>query len=258
MKMNQNPSTPRTATSIDEVLDQLADIIQHCIDSKSYLLLFAHVYRETTAAVKAAILDGKFEDGPRMEKMDVLFANLYISAYYNFINNKRIPSSWNIAFKAQNERLATIQHILLGMNAHINHDLAIAAAQVAKGDKIIVLKNDFMTINHILAGLTNEMQKGLGKISFLMRILDIVGFSKDEKIINFSIKKARDFAWINAMELALLDGKLVEARKNQIDLRVVEISHLIQDPPGKLLNFILNIMTLFEVKDPVKIIKKLK
>jgi len=256
--MNQKLPVPPKAKSIDEVLSHLDDIIQQSIAGQNYLCLFAHVYRETTSAVKAAILEERFEDGARMEKMDVLFANLYIEAYYKYQSRENISSSWKYAFDSRLERLAIIQHILLGMNAHINQDLAIAAAFVAPGDQIVLLKNDFMIINQILADLTNVMQKSLGKISILMKLLDLAGFRKDEKIINFSIRKARDFAWLNAMELALLKNDLQDSRKSEIDLRVLEISKLIKRPPGKFLSFLLKVISIFEIKNPAKMIRKMK
>ena len=83
-----------------------------------------------------------------------------------------------------------------------------------------------------------------------MKILDIMGFRSDEKIINFSIKKARDFAWLNAMELALLHDSALERRKNEIDLRVIEIAKLIKNPPGRVINFVLRCIRSAEPRNP--------
>lgn len=252
--MNQSvPPAHATAKTIDEVLAQLDEIILQSVSSKNYLFVFAYVYRKTTQKVKEAIEAGRFEDGKRMEKMDVIFANLYIRAYYDFQIQKSIPKSWAFAFNLKNEQLALIQHILLGMNAHINLDLAVAAAEVAPGKKIIGLKKDFMTINEILAELTDVMQKNLGKVSLMLKVLDIFGFRSDEKIINFSIKKARDFAWINALELALLDGNTQKARIVEIDTRVLELSKMIKNPPGKFLSLVVKFIAMFEAKNLVKI-----
>ncbi len=244
--------------TIDEVLHRLDEIIQESIQEKTYLCLFAYVYRETTAEVKKAIEQGRFEDPERMEKMDVIFANLYIYAYENYKNKQEVSKCWDHTFDAQRKRLAVMQHVMLGMNAHINHDLSVAAAQVAKGNQIITLKNDFMIINDILSELIDRIQDSLGRISVPMKIMDIVGWRYDEKIINFSIRKARDFAWLNAMELALLNNELLETRKKQIDLRVMEFSRLIMHPPGKALRLMLKVISFFETKDPIKIMKKLQ
>ena len=52
-----------------------------------------------------------------------------------------------------------MQHLLMGMNAHINLDLGIAASEVAGGNSIHDLKSDFMKVNDILAGLLSEIIK---------------------------------------------------------------------------------------------------
>ena len=259
--MNQ-PTTPTHApelpATIDEVLIQLDKIIRESAEGGDFLCVFTFVYRETTRKVKLAIEQGRFENGERMERMDVIFANLYIREYYNYHLSKTKSNAWDYAFKSKNEKLSLVQHILLGMNAHINLDLSVAAAAVAKGPDIIDLKNDFMVINEILAELTNTMQKQLGKVSPMMKLLDFFGFKSDEKIINFSIKKARDFAWLNAMELSLSEEKARNQRITEIDRRVLELSKMIKNPPGKLLKLLLKIIAAPESNHPEKIIEKLK
>lgn len=245
------------AKTIDEVLVQLDDIIDQTVASNNLLCAFAYIYRRTTQKIKDAMEADRFEDAKRMEKLDVTFANLYIQAFHSFQFSKKIPSSWEYSFKAINQRISLVQHILLGMNAHINLDLSVAAASIAKGKEIIELKNDFMIVNNILAEMTDMMQKELGKVSKIMNLLDIFGFRKDEKIINFSIKKARDFAWLNAMELAIMDDKGRNNRIEEIDIRVLELSKMIKTPPVKLLALILKIISLFEIKDPKKVIEKM-
>jgi hypothetical protein len=60
------------------------------------------------------------------------------------------------------------------------------------------------------------------------------------------------------MELALLEQEQALARQAEIDIRVLEISKLIMNPPGKLLTFAVKIISLFENRDPKRVIKKLK
>lgn len=253
-KTSLNPE----AKTIDEVLEHLDLIIEQSVDDKNYLSVFAYVYRRTTFEIKEAIKGERFQDPKRMEKMDVIFANLYINAYQNYKNGILTSKSWTYAFDSKNDTLAIIQHILLGMNSHINLDLSVAAATVANGKEIIALKNDFMVVNQILGELTNTIQRGLGKASLMMKLLDFFGFRSDEKIINFSIKKARDFAWLNAMELALLDKDSRNDRIEEIDRRVLELSKMIKNPPGRLLKGILIFISKIEEKDVNKLIEKMR
>lgn len=246
------------AETIDEVIENLDLIINEAISQKNYLGVFAYVYQRTTIEIKDGILSGRFENPKQTEKFDVAFANIYIEAYRNYERSIEISDSWAIAFDAKMDRLAIIQHILLGMNAHINLDLAIAASTVARGIDIIHLKKDFMAVNQILAELTDTIQKGLGKASLIMKIVDVFWFKKDEKIINFSIKKARDFAWANALELALLNGNDRKYRIKEIDEKVVGISKKIKRPPGFILKGTLFFISIFEKRDVRLLIERLK
>ena len=103
-----------------------------------------------------------------MHEMDVLFANFYIRAYHDFRAGKPVSRCWKVSFEAARDPLAIVQHIMLGMNAHINLDLAIAAALTMDGEPIEDLANDFRKVNEILSGLTNEMQEQLARVSPLM------------------------------------------------------------------------------------------
>lgn len=179
------------ARTIEDVLNELDSIIEDSVKENNRLGIFAYIYRRTTAQIKQAIADKRFEDNERMEKMDVTFANLYLTAYKNFFSDKTISKSWMIAFQAKNQKLTIIQHIILGMNAHINLDLGVAASEIMPPDKIDDLKNDFMLVNQILKDLINEMQYRVSRVSRTMFLLDWIGQNEDEKIINFSIVKAR-------------------------------------------------------------------
>ena len=84
-----------------------------------------------------------FDDGERMERLDVIFANFYIDAFEQYQNNQVITRSWKFAFETS-ERWwpIVLQHLLLGMNAHINLDLGVAAARTSPGDAIQELENE--------------------------------------------------------------------------------------------------------------------
>jgi len=252
-----DPAALPANKTIEDVILELEKIVQETTSQQNYLCTFAIVYLQTTVAIKRAIEHGRFENPRKLQQLDVVFAGLYIRSYYAWKNGTEFPASWKYAFSKCEDKFALLQHILLGMNAHINLDLAVSAALTAPGRDIIGLKKDFMTVNDILSELTNTMQKQLSKISPVMGLLDILGFRQDEKVINFSIRKARDFAWINAMELALLHEPEATNRIKEIDVRVLEISKLIAEPPGRFLRIVLRIISLFETKDASKIEKAL-
>jgi hypothetical protein len=240
----KNP--PRT---IDDVLARLDEIIAESLAKNDRACLFAYLYRRTTAQIKRAIEDNAFEDNERMERFDVLFASKYIEAYSNYKGNTVCAGSWMVAFDAGNTQLTILQHLLLGMNAHINYDLGISAAEFSGGKPIDELKDDFMKVNQVLKSLTDEFQAKLGRVSRLMFLLDWIGKRNDEVLINFSMVKAREQAWNFALNLSSRDEKGRMAEKEMTDSFISGLGNIIKAPPGKLLSVVLKIISRFEKTD---------
>lgn len=191
--------------TIAEVLTRLDEVVDTAKKEQRAGGYFAALYRRVTREVARGIDQGHFDDGPRMEKLDVVFASRYLSAYDAYRSNEPVTRSWRLAFEAEDHWWPLVlQHLLLGINAHINLDLGIAAASVAPGDSLRDLKPDFDRINGILASLIDDVGDRLARIWPLLRYLDIGADRLDENAIDFSIQRARDHAWTVACKLAPL------------------------------------------------------
>ena len=68
-------------TSISDVLARLKTIIEWARANNSPLGYFPVVYHLMTEAVQRGIETGVFDDSPRMEKLDVVFAQRYFDAF---------------------------------------------------------------------------------------------------------------------------------------------------------------------------------
>ncbi len=195
---------PRAKT-IDEVLLALAAILRICKDENSRLGYFPALYRRVTESVKAGIGAGRFEDGARMERLDVAFANRYLEAWDAWRDGRGLSACWRVAFDAGTRwRPLILQHLLCGMNAHINFDLAIAAAETCPGTAIEGLKNDFDEINAVLAALVNPVEQELAEVSPWIGMVEKLGGHAEGAIVSFDIKAARSLAWEQALRLAAL------------------------------------------------------
>ncbi len=189
------------AETIDEVIVLLKQIIETEKEKNSTTAYFTILYHNVTVAVRDAIVAKRFEDNARMEKLDVIFANLYFDAYQGYLNNRPITGCWQFAFESTTMFRPTIlQHILAGMNAHINYDLSQAVIECAN-EEIIPLKNDFMLVNTILSEQVDAVQDTLANIWPIMKLLDWIAGRTDEAVIDFSMYKAREAAWENACKL---------------------------------------------------------
>lgn len=246
------------AETINDVLKQLDAIIEDCIVNNSRLGFFAYIYRRTTAEIAKEINLGNFEDNKRMETFDIEFANLYLTAYQNYNQGLSSSKSWAFAFDSAEDQLTIIQHILFGMNAHINLDLSIATATTMSGKEIEDIESDFNKVNDILQQITNELQDRLSTVSPLLFLIDTLGKNTDEKIINFSMRKARSQAWRSANFLWSLGEENSEKSIQKIDDFVYKLSQIIKNPNSLLLKILLKIIQFFETKKIGKIIYRLR
>jgi hypothetical protein len=88
---------------------------------------FALLYLRTTEAMRDANNEGEFSD-PHFWDDEVIptFADYYLDAYAAWTDGRRqkVDPAWRIAFRADPDRLTCTQLIYLGINAHVNNDLA--------------------------------------------------------------------------------------------------------------------------------------
>ena len=237
----------QTATTIDEVIDQLSDIIQWAKQNNSPLGYFPALYRRVTILVKQKIAENHFDDGPRMETLDVIFANRYIDAFHKHQHKLEITNSWKLAFEAgQSYWPIVLQHLLLGMNAHINLDLGIAAATVCRGNDIESLRNDFNRINALLASLVDQVEDQLSSVWPILKVLDWVGGRTDESLINFSIDIARMQAWEVAKTFAKTPQSAWPEEIEALDEQIAKIGQKVYQP-GKLIGFVTKLVRLSEI-----------
>lgn len=245
--------------TIDEIIEQMNHIIDRCIKEKSKLGYFAVLYRDVTVQVRDKINEGGyFENNKQMEHLDVVFANRYLDAIHEYLNDDRPNQSWLVAFEASRSSSPMIlQHLLLGMNAHINLDLAIATAQVAPGNSLPGIKNDFQKIMDILSGMIDEVQERIEVVSPSFRLIDKFGGKTDERIAGFVINKARELAWDTAEKLAFESPEQVKQSSKYHDEIVAIVAKGIYRP-----GFILSVCFWFikrrEEKNVVKVIEALK
>jgi hypothetical protein len=246
-------------TTIDAVIATFDDLIVGDIRARSRLGYFAALYRGVTIQVKEGIGMGRFDDGPRMERLDVTFANRYLTALEQFRRGESPSQCWSVAFDAAIRwRPLILQQLLLGTNAHINFDLGIAAASVCPGAELPPLKHDFDEINAILAGMVNQVIDEINEVSPWIKFLDQIDPSADNAVINFSMDRARACAWDFASKLAPMApddwGPVLGTR----DRATADLGRLISHPPGLLFKLGLLVIRLRESSDVPKVIAVLE
>ncbi|WP_262904308.1 DUF5995 family protein [Chryseobacterium rhizoplanae] len=184
-----------------------------------------------TAQVLKGIEQKKFEDNPRMIILDIAFAQRYLEAWENYSNGKKCTNSWYIAFEAtKNKDLLILQHIFLGMNAHINLDLGISAASIMPYRKINPLKKDFDNINNVISSINQKVQDSLNKICYPVQLIDQLSNGKDNAILDFAISKARDTSWTTAVIASNTPNFLRQQVINIVDYAAAKVATQILNP----------------------------
>jgi len=242
--------SPEPARSIDDVIERLDAILADAKEAGSPAGYFPALYRRVTIAVRDAIARGEFEDNERMERLDVRFAQRYLDAVVQKRTGGQPTHSWAAAFAADDEGgLTVLQHLLLGMNAHINLDLGIAAAETCEPEALMSLKKDFNHINGILGSLLEDTQRRLTRIFGPLGLIDRFLGPIDERLSIFSIGYARDKAWTQALELALTPSAERAAYLVARDEAVARFARSIVRPPHWTARLLLRLVCWLERGD---------
>jgi hypothetical protein len=94
---------------------------------------FALLYLRTTEGMRDANNAGEFSD-PSFWDTEVIptFASYYLDAYaaWKGGDKRQVDPAWRIAFRANPGRLNCTQLLYLGINAHVNNDLAFVIEEL--------------------------------------------------------------------------------------------------------------------------------
>ncbi|MFD0963501.1 DUF5995 family protein [Pseudofulvibacter geojedonensis] len=234
------------ANNIDEVLSILENIIDESKQNNDTLGYFAALYKKVTRKVKEGIDQNYFDNNERMELLDVVFANRYIKAYYDYKERRDITNSWSQAFLLSKDYWPIVlQHLLIGMNAHINLDLGIATAEVSKNQDIEDLHDDFNKINQILSSLVKEVEEELSAIWPTLK--KILKYTKkvDNFFVDFSMELARDGAWNFAKQLHNTKPVDLQNTINTRDEKIAQKATIISKP-GFVVSLLFSLIRLGE------------
>jgi hypothetical protein len=199
---DQSPAT------ITDVIARM-HLIQAQLPPRDGVAQFNRMYLAVTEEVLRTSAGHGFEDQEFVERLDVVFANLY---FKSLADHNRHPLTcarcWIPLFESRSgARIAPIQFALAGMNAHINHDLVIAVVDTCRElgrapQHDSAQYRDFTYINTLLARAQDKVEPWFKR--GVLGVLDRWLGRTDEVAQMWSIERARENAWIQAEALWLL------------------------------------------------------
>jgi hypothetical protein len=212
-------------------IDKLDRTVERCARDGDRIGYFAAMYGAVTRTIAGRTAAGEFDDASRMEHFVAAFAGRYLDAVDAWVRGQPVVGSWRLAFEAAGRwRPVILQHLLLGMNAHINLDLGVTAAEHAIDGALDAVRADFDAVNDVLAALVDECQGALGDVSPWLGLADSIGGRGDETMIRFSLIAARRQAWTVATRLAPLAPTERAAAVDAVDAGAVRVGTRVAHP----------------------------
>ncbi|MCA0377368.1 MAG: DUF5995 family protein [Gemmatimonadetes bacterium] len=214
----------------------LGALEQHFLRTRDRRGVFLTAYRTITEAVEAQIAAQGFRDSAWVSRYLVAFGTLYRDALAADAAGDRakVPKAWRIAFDAARAgRGWVIQHLILGVNAHINHDLALALLVAGIDTDRATRYADHTAVNAVLERATPALKAQVSALwAPLLTRLDAAAGTLDDDVTTFSIPKARDHAWAMAVALDATRGRPTEALlRTALDEQAAVVAQLTLTPP---------------------------
>ena len=208
---------------IEQTVDELREIALEASDAAGY---FPALYVRVTNDIAEGIRKERFEDGERMERLIDAFAHYYIRARKA---QMPVPRSWQATWDvAADPNLLIVQHLLLGANAHVNHDLAQAVVEVAPDQGGLgAVRGDFDTINDVLA---ESFDRVIGDLDRASRWASEAAMCGGGRLFKFSLRVARSQAWGAAERLYPLDEAARQDYMRDLDRLVSVLAFMLTRP----------------------------
>jgi Family of unknown function (DUF5995) len=226
--------------TIDDVLRNIDQILDWSITAQSNVGYFATLYKRVTLAIRDAINEGVFDDGHRMEQLDVAFARRYFNALnaYFYPGEYQGPTlPWEVAFVGdRNDQAIILQHMMTGLNAHITFDLGLAVLAVA-ANSLDTLENDFNRVNALLCSQIPGTLDVVEQLSPEFRVIRrVLPNAVEVALLKRMVTKLRRSAWYFATYMDLYPESARERRVNQASWTAAMGAWYLQ-PPARLTPF---------------------
>ncbi len=189
--------------------------IDGCLGNDDGLKWFNWLYLQVTQKVDLQPLTA-WQDANWLLALDVVFANFYLRALAGFLSGEAdVASSWSALLESRfRPGVDRILFALAGMNAHINHDLALALLATATQTGVTPTLTgpqhaDYESVNQLLEALMPAVLTELATDTLGVLAEDT---GKMGRVLAFwDICKARDLAWGFSDQLRELPGMARDA-----------------------------------------------
>jgi hypothetical protein len=182
-------------------------------------IIFNKTYLIITQAVAKEFGSEYFDDDSIMEQFDITFAKYYFNALNNYINNQNCPPSWKILFDScQNNNLMQWQYMALGVNAHVNNDLALALHEANYGQSY---KNDFIKVNDIINKQIPKVVHSFSETNTYINKFKNSLLSIYSPLLRYTIQNWRKNSWLTYTKLLKGQTNIEQIEQDSLKIGLV-------------------------------------
>lgn len=204
--------------------------------------IFLNCYALMTNNMLRAVEDQQFHDCPWVTELLHRFADYYFDALTAYDARSTAPAVWQLAFDAAaDSRYHVLQHLILGVNAHINYDLVFVLVDMLCREWNDLTPQqrqsryeDHCLVNTIIYQTIDTVQdQVVERYSPAMDFVDKAMFRADEWLLHKMIATWREEVWHGAHQLLACDCQSdTERVSQQVEQRTVHRAHAILGQRG--------------------------
>lgn len=192
------------------VLDLMQQHITFWEKSRDKRHIFLGCYRMMTANMIKALDEGVFMDQQWVDTLLHRFADYYFDALACFDCGDEVPAVWQqVHQNTRQENLHVVQHLLIGVNAHINYDLVLTLRDMLKPEWDSLSEaqrklryQDHCIVNDVIASTIDKVQDEIIEPqNAIMALVDRAFGRIDEYLLSRLITHWRQEVWEKAQEM---------------------------------------------------------
>lgn len=202
--------------------------------------IFLECYCMMTGNMLRAITNGQFHDGDWARRLLHRFADYYFLALEDYdCGDDCCAEVWRFTHDCACSRpLHVLQHLLLGINAHINYDLVLALVDTLEPEWPILDKpgrhrryQDHCHVNRVIAATVDQVQDEIierydPRLDWIDRLLGRL----DERLLSGLISRWRQQVWDTSLKFLKAPAGQREALRLKLASEVMQRAQRIVNP----------------------------
>jgi len=193
--------------------------------------IFLACYAMMTRNMLSAVESGQFEDGEWVYTLLNRFADYYFDALNAYDQAQpAAPAVWKLTFDAaRRPQIHVLQHLILGVNAHINYDLVFVIHELLNAVWSTLPPalaqsryRDHCRVNEIIYRTIDSVQDQIvERYSPSMSLVDAALLRADEWLLGRLIRGWREQVWQDATRLMAGDDQAASGVRQAVETRAL-------------------------------------